>query len=85
LRFTKTFTSVGELTDSRKDESVIVRARVHNVRGKGGLAFFVLREQCFTVQAVMANDDNISKHMVAWCSKVPKETIVEVKATVTVP
>ena len=85
IRFTKKFTEVGQLDTSKKDEQVIVRARVHNVRGKGGLAFFVLREQCFTVQAVMANDDKISKHMVAWCSKVPKESIIEVKATVTVP
>jgi len=33
----------------------------------------------------LAHNEKISKHMVNWCSKVPKESIIEVKATVTVP
>jgi aspartyl-tRNA synthetase len=44
LRFTKKFTDVGTLDESKKGEEVVVRGRIHNVRGKGGLAFFVLRE-----------------------------------------
>lgn len=64
---------------------VIVRARLHNSRSKGKLAFFVLREQYFTVQALLSAEGDISKGMVSYTSKVPKESIIEIKAKVVVP
>jgi len=84
-RFTKKFVHVQDISKEMKDTEIIVRSRVHNVRGKGGLAFFVLRQQFATVQAVLQVEEGISKGMVNFCSRVPKESIVEVVATVTVP
>ena len=62
-----------------------MRARLHHSRGKGGLAFFVLRQQFSKVQAVLQVGEGISKGMVNFCSKIPKESIVEVNAEVTIP
>jgi len=59
-----------------------VRGRVHNSRAKGKLCFLILREQFATVQASLFVNDDISKGMVTYASKIPKESIVEVKAKV---
>ena len=85
IRFTKKFTNVGDITKEMKGETVIVRARLHNSRGKGGLAFFVIRHQFSTIQAVLQVGEGISKGMVNYCSKIPKESIIEITAEVTVP
>jgi aspartyl-tRNA synthetase len=48
---------------------ILVKARVHNSRGKGKQCFMVLRQQKSTVQAVLAVDkDTISKQMVKFAS-----------------
>ena len=62
-----------------------MRARLHNSRGKGGLTFFVLRQQFSKVQAVLQVGEGISKGMNNYCSKVPRESIIEINAKVTVP
>ena len=46
----KVWTEVGALTAARAGEAVLVRGRVHAVRGKGKSAFLVLREKGCTVQ-----------------------------------
>lgn len=53
---------MSSLTPDRVGQSVLVRARVHNVRGKGKSCFLVLRQATATVQAAMFVDDqNVSK------------------------
>ena len=42
--------ALGALTAARAGEAVLVRGRVHAVRGKGKSAFLVLREKGCTVQ-----------------------------------
>jgi aspartyl-tRNA synthetase len=59
-----------------------VRGRIHYSREKGKLCFLILREKFATVQASLFINDNISKGMVNYASKIPKESIVEVKAKV---
>lgn len=49
------------------------------------MVFPIIREQYSTVQCILRAEGPISKGMVKYCSKVPKESIVEVKATVVVP
>jgi len=66
-------------------QEVTVRGRLHNARGKGKLCFIVLRQQYATVQSVLAEDEKISKGMISYASKVPRESIIELKATVAVP
>lgn len=85
LRFTKTFTEVVSLDASKAGTEVVVRGRLHNSRPSGNLCFIVIRQQYATIQAVLQKSDLISKGMVTYAGKVPKESIIEVVATVTVP
>lgn len=85
IRFTKVFTKVCDIDESLAGKEIIVRARLHNSRSKGKLAFFVLREQYSTVQGLLSAEGKISKGMVNYSAKVPKESIIEVKAQVVIP
>lgn len=49
------------------------------------MCFIVVREQFATIQAVLAVSEGISKGMVTFAAKIPKESIIDVKALVTVP
>ena len=45
------WTHARDMTAARVNETVTLRGRVHNVRGKGKSAFLILRQQTATVQA----------------------------------
>jgi aspartyl-tRNA synthetase len=65
---------------------VLVRGRVHTVRGKGKTAFLVIRQRTATVQAVMFVDDTtVSRGMVKYASSISRESVVDVAGTVAVP
>jgi len=49
------------------------------------MCFAVIREGWATVQAALFVGDTISKGMVTFVSKLPKESIVEIVAVVTKP
>lgn len=55
------WTEVHQLNDTLKDQEVLVRARIHNIRSKGNNCFIVLREGFATVQAVAFKGDNMPK------------------------
>ena len=86
VRFKKQFTKVASCTAALEGKEVIIRARIHNSRAKGKGCFVVLRQQTSTIQAALfvggEGDSAISKGMVGWSGKLPKESIVEVKAKV---
>ncbi len=46
------------------------------------MCFLVLREQFSTVQASLFVNDDTSKGMVTYASKIPKESIIEIKGKV---
>jgi len=80
------WTKVEDLSPDIEGQKVLVRARLHAVRGKGKSAFLVLRQRTATAQAVMFADDvTVSKTMVKYACGIPKESIVDVEATVAVP
>lgn len=85
LRFTKKILDVKEVDEKLAGQSIVVRGRLHNSRAKGKLCFVVIRQQFSTVQAMLSVDDTISKGMVSYASKVPRESIIEVKAKVIIP
>ena len=65
---------------------MLVRGRIHTVRGKGKSAFLVLRQSTATVQGVLFVDDaTVSKGMVKYASQIPRESIVDVEGTLAVP
>jgi len=76
------FIDVSVLSSKLKDQDVWVRARLHTSRAKGKQCFFVLRQQQFTVQCLLYVSEEISKQMVKFASRISKESIVDVQATV---
>lgn len=85
MRFEKVYVAVKDLDASMSGQDVRVRCRVHNSRAKGKMCFIVGREAYATVQAVLFVGETISKGMVTYSSKIPKESIIEIVATVNVP
>jgi aspartyl-tRNA synthetase len=82
----RVWTDVSALAPDLKDKEVLLRARVHNVRGKGTLAFLVLRQQTATVQAVaFADNIHVSKAMVKYATNISRESVVDVAGVVTCP
>ena len=47
----RVWTKVININEALADKEVLVRARVHNITGKGNNCFIVLREQFSTLQA----------------------------------
>jgi hypothetical protein len=82
----RVWTDVASLTPALAGQAVLVRARVHTVRGKGKSAFLVLRQATSTVQAVLfVDDETVSKGMVKYACAIPRESIVDVEATLVAP
>jgi hypothetical protein len=61
----RAFVNIRGLTAELAGQRKWVRGRVHATRGKGKIAFLVLRQSCFTVQAVAATsgDDAVPKEV----------------------
>ena len=79
------WTDVGKLGANCIGQKVWVRGRVNTVRGKGKIAFLVLRQGCFTVQSVMAVDGGknaVPKGLIGYASGLTNESIVDVFAEV---
>jgi len=86
LRFTKKYVEIRDLGSEHVGKEVIIRGRVHNSRKQGkNLAFLVIRQAFSSVQVVVAKSDTVSPGMVEYSYKLPKESIVEVKAAVSKP
>lgn len=82
----RVWTRVDELDASKIDTEVLVRGRIHNVRGKGKSAFIVLRQQTANVQITLFVDDvNVSKGMVKYVCALPRETVVDIRGLVVKP
>jgi len=80
------WTKVEELSEDKIGTSVLLRARVHNVRSKGKSAFVVLRERVSTVQCTLfVDDETVSKGMIKYVSSLPSESIVDVEGIVVKP
>lgn len=79
------WTSLAQIDDALEGQEVLVRARVHNIRGKGNNCFIVLRENFFTLQTLAFKTETISKEMIKYMTGVPNESIVDIVGTVVKP
>lgn len=84
-RFTKVYVQIKDIDESYVGKEVRIRARLQASRGKGKICFAVLRESYATIQLVLSVSETVSKGMVTYAQKIPKESIVEVIANVTKP
>lgn len=76
---------VADVDQQLEGQEVLVRARVHNVRGKGNNCFIVLRENFSTLQACAFKSETVSKDMLKYMSGVPNESIVDLAGIVVKP
>jgi hypothetical protein len=79
------WTEIKDLNDNLKDQEVLVRARIHNIRAKGNSCFVVLREGFVTVQAVAFKGDNMPKEMIKYMGGVSNESVVDLMGIVKIP
>jgi aspartyl-tRNA synthetase len=64
-------------------QTVLIRARVHTLRGQGNKVFLKLRQRTHSVQALLfVQEGKVSKLMVKWASGLSGESIVLVEGTV---
>ncbi|CAI9105618.1 OLC1v1004585C1 [Oldenlandia corymbosa var. corymbosa] len=80
------WTEVGKLEAGFEGQVVLFRGRLQAKRGKGKLAFLVVRERGFTVQCVLnVKPDVVSPQMVKYATALSTESIIDVEGVVSVP
>jgi aspartyl-tRNA synthetase len=79
------WTRLDLLDEGYEGQNVLVRGRVHIVRGKGNAAFLALRESAYTLQACAFKSDFIPKEMVRYISLTPHESIVDIYGRIVKP
>lgn len=85
FRSERKWTAVSQVDEALEGQEVLVRARIHNVRGKGNNCFIVLRENFFTLQACAFKSEQTPKEMITYMSDVPCESIVDIVGKVVKP
>lgn len=73
---------VKQLKEDIADQKVWVRGRMHTSRSKGKQCFFVIRQQHFSVQAIVAVGEKVSKQMVKFAASVNRESIIDIEGYV---
>lgn len=84
-RSERKWTSLSKVDETLEGLEVLVRARVHHVRGKGNNCFIVLRENFYTLQACAFKSETTPKEMILYMSDVPCESIVDITGKVVKP
>lgn len=61
-------------------QHIWIRGRLHSSRCKGKQAFFVIRQQQYTVQAILriAEGTSVTREMIDFAAGLPKESIIDV-------
>lgn len=77
---TRKLISIKDVQANLVGEQIWVRGRLHSSRCKGKQAFFVLRQQHFTIQAILrvAEGTQVTKEMITFAAGLPKESIIDV-------
>lgn len=74
------------LNPEQVGETVVFRARIHNLRKQSAhLMFIELRQQTATIQGVLAEHEGVSQHFLYWAEHLHVETIVCVRGKITEP
>ena len=80
------YTDIEQLDESLAEQTVTVRARVQNVRGKGNMVFLFLRKGIYTAQALVCKSETVTKEFVQFAQKLTNESICDITGVVkTVP
>eukprot|EP00794_Sanderia_malayensis_P003093 gene3093-3559_t len=78
----RVWTKVDDIDKSKAEQRVLVRGRLHTSRGAGKQCFIVIRQKEFSIQAIIAANEIVSKQMVKFSANITKESIVDVEGVV---
>lgn len=78
----RTLHKIKDLTNNLADQKLWIRGRLHTSRAKGKQCFFVLRQQHYSVQCLVAVSETVSKPMVKFAAAITKESIIDVEGYV---
>jgi len=78
----RVWSDVCDITLTKKGERVLIRGRVHTSRGTGKQCFVMIRQRQFSIQTLVAVDENVSKQMVKYATNISKESIVDIEGVV---
>eukprot|EP01102_Stenamoeba_stenopodia_P012445 TRINITY_DN3941_c0_g1_i1.p1 TRINITY_DN3941_c0_g1~~TRINITY_DN3941_c0_g1_i1.p1 ORF type:complete len:607 (+),score=209.55 TRINITY_DN3941_c0_g1_i1:94-1821(+) len=81
----RVYTPVRDANESLADKTIWIRARLQTCRGKGNLIFLVLRQGPYSLQAVAAKSETITKDFLKFLTGINKESIVDVEGQITIP
>ncbi|ESO94292.1 hypothetical protein LOTGIDRAFT_118845 [Lottia gigantea] len=70
---------ISTLTTDLAGQKVWLRGRLHTSRSKGKQCFFVLRQQKYSIQALLSVGEKVSKQMIKFAASINKESIIEVE------
>ena len=74
---------IASLSSELDGKAVVIRARVHTLRGQGNKVFLKLRQRTDSVQALLSVEEGkVSKLMVKWAAGLSSENIVLVEGIV---
>jgi len=76
------YTALKEINASLANETIRVRAFLHNSRATGKQCFLVLRKLTSMVQCVLCVGEKVSKQMIKFVANIPKESYVDITAKV---
>jgi len=78
------FTEIKDLDESKVNQKILVRGRLHTSRATGNLVFLIIRQRLFTVQAILAKEKEakISKQMINFVKDIPKESIIDIEGII---
>jgi aspartyl-tRNA synthetase len=80
------WTKIARIDPGLVGKTVLLRGRILTKRGKGKIAFLVVREAGATIQVVFHVEDNlVSKGLIKFVDSLSKESIVDVEGVVDVP
>lgn len=85
FRSDRVWTPIKDVAEDKEAQEVLVRARLHAVRGKGNSCFLVLREGFATLQACAFKGEATPKEMIKYMQAVPPESIVDITGKVVKP
>lgn len=79
-QITRNLVPIKDIKSDLVGQSIWLRGRLHSSRCKGKQAFFVLRQQHFTIQAILrvAEGTSVTKDMINFAAGLSKESIVDV-------
>lgn len=81
----RVYKNVTDLNESRIGQKFWIRGRLSNSRAVGKGIFLILRQGFHTAQAVMFQDQTISKGMVKYAASISLESIVDILVSVVTP